>query len=161
MEPPIGKFVVMYGLTHSPDCKSGLTYTPDYKSGGTGIIGLEIWRNWIRWTWGWETISGNAMNHLMWIIWWRDNHLRRDESFETWWITSLRCLYVCLLYLFCHRGIYSFTIEVYLHLSSKYIFFRHRSITPIAKAAHCHVLKLINPSLKKDIRVEGIASFSG
>ena len=83
------------------------------------------------------------------------NHLRRDES------RLYVVYYVCLLYLFCHRGIYSFTIEVYLHLPLKYIFLWHRSITSIAEAAHCHVLKLIDPSLKKDIRVEGIASFEG
>ena len=52
------------------------------------------------------------------------NHLRRDES------RLYVVYYVCMLYLFRHRSIYSFTIEVYLHLSSKYIFFRHRSITP-------------------------------
>ena len=154
MGPPIGKFVVRYGLTYSPDCRSGLTYTPDYKSGGTGIIGLQIWWNWIRWNWGWKTISGNAMNHhlrrdnhLMWFIWWRDesfktcesfddvmNHLRRDES------RLYVVYYVCLLYLFRHRSIYSFLIEVYLHLPLKYIFLWHRSITSIAEAAHCHVL---------------------
>ena len=131
MGPPIGKFVVMYGLTYSPDCKSGLTYTPDYKSGGTGIIGLQIQWNWIRWNWGWKTISGNAMNHhlrrdnhLMWFIWWR------DESFETWWITSLRCL-LCLFvisvlpsrYIFIHDwSISSSAIEVYIPLASKYNF---------------------------------------
>ena len=136
MEPPIGKFVARYGLTHSPDCKFGLTYTPDYKSGGTEIIRLQIRWNWIWWNWGWETISWNAMNH----------HLRRKSfktcasSFETWWIiwdviNHVSTLFICLLYLFRHRSIYSFLIEVYLHLSSKYIFFRHRSITPIAEMA--------------------------
>ena len=63
-----------------------------------------------------------------------NHHLRRDES------RLYVVYYVCMLYLFRHRGIYSFTIEVYLHLPSKYIFFRHRSITSIAEAAHCHVL---------------------
>ena len=55
-------------------------------------------------------------------------HLRRDES------RLYVVYYVCMLYLFRHRSIYSFLIEVYLHLSSKYIFFHHRSITPIAEA---------------------------
>ena len=67
----------------------------------------------------------------------RDNHLRRDES--RLYVVYV-VYYVCLLYLFCHRGIYSFTIEVYLHLPLKYIFLWHRSITSIAEAAHCHAL---------------------
>ena len=136
MGPPIGKFVARYGLTHSPDCKFGLTYTPDYKSGGTGIIGLQIQWNWIRWNWGWKTISGNAMNHLMWIIWWRDNHLRRDESFETWWIiwdvmNHVSTLFICLFVIFVPPSRYIFipgwsisssVIEVYILSASKYNF---------------------------------------
>ena len=85
----------------------------------------------------------------------RDNHLRRDES------RLYVVYYVCLLYLFRHRSIYSFLIEVYLHLPSKYIFFRHRSITPIAEAVHYHVLKLLIHPLKKTSMLEGIASFGG
>ena len=142
MGPPIGKFVVMYGLTHSPDCKSGLTYTPDYKSGGTGIIGLQIRWNWIRWNWGWETISGNAMkhlrrdNHLMWFIWWRD-----ESSFETWWITSLRCL-LCLYVIFVPPSKYIFipdwsisssAIEVYILSASKYNSYCGGSTLPCPK----------------------------
>ena len=140
MGPPIGKFVVRYGLTYSPDCRSGLTYTPDYKSGGTGIIGLQIWWNWIRWNWGWETISGNAMKHLRRksLKTW-NHHLRRDESFDDV-MNHLRrdksrlyvVYYVCLLYLFRHRSIYSCyicsAIEVYIHSWLKYIFICHRSI---------------------------------
>ena len=115
----------MYGLTFSPDCKSG----------GTGIIGLQIWWNWIRWNWGWETISWNAMNHHLrresfktcassfetwWIIIWR------DESFETWWIiwdviNHVSTLFICLLYLFRNRSIYSLAVED--------ISYRHRSIS--------------------------------
>ena len=128
----------MYGLT---------TYTPDYKSGGTEIIGLQIWWNWIRWNWGWETISWNAMNHHLRRKSFKtcassfetcesfktcesfddvmNHHLRRDES------RLYVVYYVCLLYLFRHRSIYSFLIEVYLHPPLKYIFFRHRSISPI------------------------------
>ena len=116
MGPTTGKFVVMYGLT----------YTPDYKSGGMGIIGLQIRWNWIRWNWGWETISWNTMkhlrrdNHLMWIIWWR------DESFGTWWIiwdviNHVSTLFICLLYLFRNRSIYSLAVED--------ISYRHRSIS--------------------------------
>ena len=73
------------------------------------------------------------------------NHLRRDES------RLYVVYYIYLLYLFRHRSIYSFLIEVYLHPPLKYIFFRHQSITPIAEAVHYHVLKLIDLSPKKDI----------
>ena len=156
MGPPTGKFVVRYGLTYSPDCKSGLTYTPDYKSGGTGIIGLQIWWNWIRWNWGWETISWNAMNHHLrrksfktcassfetwWIIIWR------DESFETWWIiwdviNHVSTLFICLFVIFVPPSKYIFipdwsisssVIEVYILSASKYNSYCGGSTLPCPK----------------------------
>ena len=82
-----------------------------------------------------------------------NHHLRRDES------RLYVVYYVCLLYLFRHRSIYSFLIEVYLHPPLKYIFFRHRSITPIAEAVHYHVLKLLIHPLNK-ISVFGESALS-
>ena len=77
MGPTTGKFVVMYGLT----------YTPDYKSGGTGIIGLQIrfnvhsrlqiWRN------GDHRIA-NPMKLDPMKLGMRNDLLKRNESsFET------------------------------------------------------------------------------